>query len=1000
LFGGFAYENRDASGQAIVNYLLFTNKGFAMKKILALGALLAALCFVFAGCENPAAPDDDPGNGGGGPVVLTPVEEAEQFLANPDVAVVLGFSETPLSDSQLTLDTNFPTVTLPAINAYDAAIEAYEALSAKAKILVTIEKAQLDAVKTRLDPIINLITSVSITDTPPFSVGLGGALIFHATTVYGSATNLIRDVKWSVNGTSADTKIAYSSLYVGVLYVGADETESSLTVTATSVVNKAKFASVTVTVSGASTLTGITISGSSETVRGANKVLNITASGTGNPSNAVKWTVTGQNSPDTLFRDDYSFTSESLGTTNAISPNADHRIHLSIGLDETTTSMTVTATSIADPTKSDTLIVPLAPVSVTLSVSPGTSLIKGATETALKGTFTATVAGLSNKNVYWTLAGVGATKSNYTQLLYPSSNPISIPNVLTIYVTEPAPQLKVTVKSSVAGYTDVSDEMIVDVINPYVTGVTVAPLISGATVYKGVDKSFGATVAVLGSTLDSLKTVTWSVEGNAKPETTISSIGVLSVASNESASTVIVKATSVTDGVTPGQKVVGTLSVAVDQTPVTVAKVMVTPGRVVTPKGTSVPFTATVTDSIEGASPVTWTVTGGTSTISSVGVLTVAAADDNQTLTVKAASAVNGYSAKYDEVTVIVKDPWTAANSGFWINSTSANGPNALDTNGIAYGNGKYVAVGEYGKVSHSNDGIAWTQINTSGSNNQTSPSKFMMGGNGLINGVLFADNQFITYGTQGRMAYSTDGVTWTGIALTTPTEAEPTVNNFTNSSGVGQMIYGMAYGNGKYIAVGSGVVTTSTDGRSWTKVTTPTTGFIYDIIFDGAGFYIRYGTGTIAYSTNGTSWTTKTAPFTTADGPSPNLNSIAYGGGKLVAWGYTGTSNSYTYRAKYSTDGGTTWTVAEDSTFWSTSYQLTRKCVYVDGKFVATSVLSGFLEYSPDGIDWTRVYSAAFKNGAADHTLAGIGFGNGKYLVGANTDQSGAKIAYSTTLE
>ena len=95
----------------------------------------------------------------------------------------------------------------------------------------------------------------------------------------------------------------------------------------------------------------------------------------------------------------------------------------------------------------------------------------------------------------------------------------------------------------------------------------------------------------------------------------------------------------------------------------------------------------------------------------------------------------------------------------------------------ICYGNGKYVVGCTNGKMAYSTDGITWTAVadSTFGSDN--------------INFICYGNGKYVAGGYKGKMAYSTDGVTWTAV---------------TNSTFGSYEIYSVSYGNGKYVAVGS----------------------------------------------------------------------------------------------------------------------------------------------------------------------------------------------------
>jgi uncharacterized repeat protein (TIGR02543 family) len=72
--------------------------------------------------------------------------------------------------------------------------------------------------------------------------------------------------------------------------------------------------------------------------------------------------------------------------------------------------------------------------------------------------------------------------------------------------------------------------------------------------------------------------------------------------------------------------------------------------------------------------------------------------------------------------------------------------------NSIAYGGGKFVAVGTNGVMAHSSDGVSW---------NTVADSTF-----GTLNilDIAYGSGVFVAVGTGGRMAYSSDGITWTPI--------------------------------------------------------------------------------------------------------------------------------------------------------------------------------------------------------------------------------------------
>ena len=113
-------------------------------------------------------------------------------------------------------------------------------------------------------------------------------------------------------------------------------------------------------------------------------------------------------------------------------------------------------------------------------------------------------------------------------------------------------------------------------------------------------------------------------------------------------------ATTTTIKVTDSANVSKTITITIGAVTSAISSVTVTPETVSVQKGTTQAFSATVTGTGDFDETVNWTVEGGITgtTISSAGVLTVAAGETASTLTVKATA--NGDDTKYDTVTVTV----------------------------------------------------------------------------------------------------------------------------------------------------------------------------------------------------------------------------------------------------------------------------------------------------------------------------------------------------------
>lgn len=122
----------------------------------------------------------------------------------------------------------------------------------------------------------------------------------------------------------------------------------------------------------------------------------------------------------------------------------------------------------------------------------------------------------------------------------------------------------------------------------------------------------------------------------------------------------------------------------------------------------------------------------------------------------------------------------------------------------IAFGNGKFVMVGENGATSYSTDGITWSSVTFVGTN--------------TIYSIIYTD-KFVLLNHRGYTSYSTTGASWSTMVL------------------IGEYVdMALAYGNGKYIAIG-GNVSVSTDGISWIKSYRTNEASFSDIVYANGKF-------------------------------------------------------------------------------------------------------------------------------------------------------------------
>ena len=288
----------------------------------------------------------------------------------------------------------------------------------------------------------------------------------------------------------------------------------------------------------------------------------------------------------------------------------------------------------------------------------------------------------------------------------------------------------------------------------------------------------------------------------------------------------------------------------------------------------------------------------------------------------------------------------------------------------VAYGNGKFIAVGRKGRevgpnrMAYSTDGITWTATSV------------LSGYDFEIDNITFCGGRFFVSGWPGSMASSIDGENWTVVV-----------------SNLREDFRGPVYGDGKWVFVTyEGRIMYSTDGVTWKNGVNRSSVSQFTGVGYGGGKFVAtsWSGGKMAYSTDGITWTV--VPEVYGTGP---IRGIAYGDGKFVVGGWG--------RIFYSADG-VTWTevmFSEGSTFYDSP--VLHIC-YGGGKFVATGD-GNRMAYSTDGITWT---GATFDLFSGEANVRGIVFGNARFVaVGMSLKEWGGwrttddgRIVYSNMQE
>jgi len=428
------------------------------------------------------------------------------------------------------------------------------------------------------------------------------------------------------------------------------------------------------------------------------------------------------------------------------------------------------------------------------------------------------------------------------------------------------------------------------------TTTPVAPTITTTSLPNGrVGTAYSQTLTATGDT-----PITWSRESGTLPTgLTLSNAGVIAgTPSASGTSNFTVKATNAKGNNTKSLSITIAAGSSSGTAP-TITTTSLPNGRV----GTAYSQTLTAT----GDTPITWSRESGTLptglTLSNAGVIAgTPSASGTYNFTVKASNAA-GNITKQLSITIAAGSTtpsgpqWTAvADSTFGTSNISA----------IAYANGKFVAGGADGKMAYSTDGTTWTAVDTGTLFDYV---EYETTKKGSILAIAYGNGIFVAGGDSRKMATSADGTTWTAISKSTPYPGYDCIN-------------AIAYGNGKFVASGYDKMATSTDGETWTAVANSTLNqWILAIAYGNGNFVAGNSNGKMAVSTDGETWTAvANSTFGTR-----SIYAIAYGNGKFVACGENG-------KMATSTDG-TTWTAVANSTFGTRSIYA---IAYGNGKFVA----------------------------------------------------------------
>jgi Ig-like domain-containing protein len=345
--------------------------------------------------------------------------------------------------------------------------------------------------------------------------------------------------------------------------------------------------------------------------------------------------------------------------------------------------------------------------------------------------------------------------------------------------------------------------------------------------------------------------------------------------------------------------------------------------------------------------------------------------------------------------------PILAASTQYWVQATNfagtANSEAAIATPWFtippppaisnAYNfSGTFVAIGS--TVQTSADGATWTTLPTNLTN--------------ALDDIAYGNGLYVAVGGSGYFT-SPDLITWTLRHNPVPP------NSYVYTSSV-------CWDGSKFVAVGHGFSSVSTDGITWTDTALPTNVILVSVIFDGHKFVAAglssdpYGsTGYIYYSSNGVAWflAAEISDSTTLD---TGFRRVSVVNGKYVAVGYhiatspdgfnwtvqdadiRGTGGamnaigyingvyvvSSSFNETYTSPDGASWTSHIES------MDLQPRCLLNTGSLLEALGFTGFYFSTSDGLAWTATQGAPAAN-----SLGNIAYGDGQFVMaGSNFNE------------
>ena len=210
----------------------------------------------------------------------------------------------------------------------------------------------------------------------------------------------------------------------------------------------------------------------------------------------------------------------------------------------------------------------------------------------------------------------------------------------------------------------------------------------------------------------------------------------------------------------------------------------------------------------------------------------------------------------------------------------------------------------------------------------------------GPLYGVAYGNGIYVAVGGDGGILVSSDGINW-----------KP------QDSGTGKSLSSVTYGEETFVAVGyDGTILTSADGVNWRYQDSGVGNVLLGVTY-AANIFVAVGSnGAILTSPDGVNWTVRDS------GTGNWLWGVTYGDGIYVIVGQSGTI--------LTSSDGVNWTVRDSGTVEDLF-----SVAYGEGTFVAVGK-GGTILTSSDGVNWT------VRDSGTGNWLRGVAYGDDTFVV------------------